>query len=476
MGAAATSTLALAASDTQSALSRSVMRFFRTGRFGRSAASSASRRTAMQRATAAYEAQFADTAFITLAVGDAAAKHAVALLQEMRDTNSVIPRFIVLLSRGGMGSEDCHNETLRNMRGKHYRCSSKYAEIDDIVSQRYLDAFSRLGAEVRVIEEIPNTMYTSMIPGGRATFWGMSFNKLRIFDFVEFKKILFVDADVMVMRNIDYVMLEPDFTAAFTTECCNGGARGKLGGGMWVFEPSHARWNYTQTLINSPCPDADMGTWIHADMDVVNYMFCDIREGESFEGWPFTRDLRQGVLPGLRNIPQYRDISAGDYDRLVGFPTSGLAAPEGLLPQHANKRGIWHILPTDFDGLVGNCECLDNRDMWDMASSVHFSCMQVFSKPGHFATDWDFHNAVYHRGKSCSRWYYMKWYANFKKGMGGVGFREPLWDGPPVPLWNATHDARVEEWRQERARKEAEENAAMEAAERRLNGGKKKEE
>ena len=49
----------------------------------------------------------------------------------------------------------------------------------------------------------------------------------------EFRKILFIDADVLVLRNIDHVMLEPDFTAAFTTECCNNGARGKLGGGMW---------------------------------------------------------------------------------------------------------------------------------------------------------------------------------------------------------------------------------------------------
>ena len=428
----------------------------------------------MRAAVAEQIAAYKDTAMITLATGDAAAKHAVVLLQALRDTNTVIPRLVVLLSRGGMGSEDCHNETLRNRRNRHYHCSSRHVVEDDIVSQRYLDAFARLGAEVRVIDEIPNSKYTSMIPGGRATFWGMSFNKLRIFDMVEFKKILFVDADVMVMRNIDWVMLEPDFTAAFTTECCNGGARGKLGGGMWVFEPSHARWNYTQALINTPCPDADMGTWIHADMDVVNYMFCDIREGESFEGWPFTRDLRQGALPGLRHIPQYRDISEGDYNRLVGFPTSGLPAPEGLLPQHANKRGVWHILPTLFDGLVGNCECLNDRDMWDVASSVHFSCMNVYSKPGHFATDWDFHNAVYHRGKSCSRWYYMKWYSYFKKGMGGVGFREPLWDGPPVPLWNKTHDDRVEAWREERARKEAAEQALLEAEELKKAGGVKK--
>ena len=343
------------------------------------------RRAALAEMDAAYK----DTAVITLATGDAAAKHAVVLLQALRDTDTVIPRLIVLLSRGGMGSEDCHNETLRDRRNRHYHCSSKHVVADDIVSQIYLDAFSRLGAEVRIIDEIPNTKYTSMIPGGRATFWGMSFNKLRIFDMVEFKKVLFIDADVLILKNIDWVMLEPDFTAAFTTECCNGGARGKLGGGMgsedchnetlrdrrsrhyhcssrhavaddivsqiyldafsrlgaevriideipntkytsmipggratfwgmsfnklrifdmvefkkvlfidadvlilknidwvmlepdftaafppacctggargklgggmWVFEPSHARWNYTQALINTPCPDAEFG-------------------------------------------------------------------------------------------------------------------------------------------------------------------------------------------------------------------------
>jgi len=216
-------------------------------------------RAARKEAFLEAQTQFKDTAMITLATGDAAAKHAVVLLQAMRDYGTVIPNLIVLLSRGGMGSEDCHNEELRQKRNRHYHCSSKYVVEDDIVSQKYLDAFTRLGATYRVIDEIPNTEYTTMIPGGRATFWGMSFNKLRIFDMIEFKKILFIDADVLVMKNIDHIMLEPDFTAAFTTECCNGGARGKLGGGMWIFEPSHARWNYTMEMIKSPCPDSDYG-------------------------------------------------------------------------------------------------------------------------------------------------------------------------------------------------------------------------
>jgi hypothetical protein len=125
------------------------------------------RKSARQLAKEAYK----DTAIITLATGDAAAKHAIVLLKTLRDTGTQIPNMVVLLSRGGMGSEDCHNETLRNTRGRHYHCSSPLAQADDIVSQKYLDGFARLGASVRVIDPIADTPYTRLIPGGRATFW-----------------------------------------------------------------------------------------------------------------------------------------------------------------------------------------------------------------------------------------------------------------------------------------------------------------
>lgn len=204
---------------SRGAKSKSLTKLLRIDRLFRDRSKAQARRAARLR----EEALFKDTAIITLATGDAAARHALVLIKSLRDTGTVIPRIIVLLSRGGMGSEDCHNETLRNARNRHYHCSSIHAEADDIVSQKYLDAFGRLGAETRIIDEIPNTKYTALIPGGRATFWGMSFNKLRIFKMTEFRKILFIDADVLVLRNVDHIMLEPDFTAAFTTECCNGG-------------------------------------------------------------------------------------------------------------------------------------------------------------------------------------------------------------------------------------------------------------
>jgi hypothetical protein len=83
------------------------------------------RRAAIKAAREAYK----DTAIITLATGDSAAKHAIVLLKTLRDSGTQIPNLVVLLSRGGMGSADCHNETLRNARNRHYPCSGPLTQV-----------------------------------------------------------------------------------------------------------------------------------------------------------------------------------------------------------------------------------------------------------------------------------------------------------------------------------------------------------
>lgn len=216
---------------------------------------------------------------------------------------------------------------------------------------------------------------------------------------------------------------------------------------MWIFTPRTELWDRTMEMIKGPCPDSETGTWVHADMDVVNYLFCDIQDRNAWESWPFTRDMRQGVVPGLRYYPAYRNISEEQYAHLIGFPTSGLPAPEGLMPEHRNDKYVWRMLDARFDGLVGNCECLGDRDMPDIGFTVHFSCMAIIHKPGHFTEDNDFQSIVYRRGKSCSRFYFMLWYEKFRSVMGPLD--PPYYTGPPVPIWNATHDLLVEQWREE---------------------------
>lgn len=168
------------------------------------------------------DADLANTAFITMATGDESARHAVALVQSLRDTNTRIPTVHVMLFRGGAGSMDCNNPFLRKARNRdHIQCDSMETTANEIVSQKYLDAFTRMGATFSIEDPLPESQFTKDIPGGRQIAWGMALNKLKVFSKIEYKKILWSDSDILVLNNVDHLMLEPDFSGAFTNDCCN---------------------------------------------------------------------------------------------------------------------------------------------------------------------------------------------------------------------------------------------------------------
>ena len=112
----------------------------------------------------------------------------------------------------------------------------------------------------------------------------------------------------------------------------------------------------------------------------------------------------------------------------------------------------WHPLGAQYDIMVGNCACASYHDLAgrvedDSAGvqmTAHFSCLKV-PKPGVPESDADFMRLVYSKLTSCERFYYLTWYRHFVRGMGAP--LEPLWEGPPVPWKNTTHDELVSEWK-----------------------------
>lgn len=131
-----------------------------------------------------------NTALITMATGDESARHAVALIQSLRDTNTRIPNVHVMVFRGGAGSVDCNNPFLRKARGRdHIQCDGTETVANEIVSQKYLDAYTRLGATYAVEDPLPETPFTKDIPGGRQIAWGMALNKLKVFGKDQYKKV-----------------------------------------------------------------------------------------------------------------------------------------------------------------------------------------------------------------------------------------------------------------------------------------------
>lgn len=113
-----------------------------------------------------------DTAIVTMATGDGHARLAIALVQSLRDVGTRVPHIVVLLSRGGVGSKDCQDYTWKKAHGRgEVDCSGPNTIAEEIISERYIAVLQHLGAEVRVIDPIPETPFTKAIPGGRSVFW-----------------------------------------------------------------------------------------------------------------------------------------------------------------------------------------------------------------------------------------------------------------------------------------------------------------
>ncbi len=86
---------------------------------------------------------------------------------------------------------------------------------------------------------------------------GMAWNKLSVFHLTQFRKLIWVDSDTIVFHNIDHLLLQPSFTAAYTQECNQADSYSKVGGSMWVVEPSWDIFNELEQLFSRPVPNTD---------------------------------------------------------------------------------------------------------------------------------------------------------------------------------------------------------------------------
>ena len=121
---------------------------------------------------------------MTMIAGNSAARHAVVLIQSLRDVGTKADAIIVMLQQGGIGSPECYNDTRRLLLGRSRAgrgaCSGPESLAEDIVSPFYLSIMKRLGAVFIVTPELPRTPWTQDISGGGQTFWGMSLNKMQV--------------------------------------------------------------------------------------------------------------------------------------------------------------------------------------------------------------------------------------------------------------------------------------------------------
>ena len=62
-------------------------------------------------------------------------------------------------------------------------------------------------------------------------------------------------------------------------------------------------------MLNAPVPGTANDGWLFGDMQVVLHLFGKMTDASPSKEWPFSRDVRQGTVPGLRALPAFRQQS-----------------------------------------------------------------------------------------------------------------------------------------------------------------------
>ena len=118
-----------------------------------------------------------------------------------------------------------------------------------------------------------------------------AFDKLNVWKLVEFEKVVFLDADTLIVQNIDHLFNLPELTAPYTPTNCQCHADFvktpqyfTISSGFFVCKPSMERFNQMLTLASGPSPDPDDlaqfgGTWHWGDQEMLRVVFTQLSNG-----------------------------------------------------------------------------------------------------------------------------------------------------------------------------------------------------
>lgn len=126
-----------------------------------------------------------------------------------------------------------------------------------------------------------------------------NFAKLRLWEFEQFERLVFIDADAIVVRNVDRLLDYPEFSAApnLYAELAD---MHRLNSGVFVARPD--RRTYAAMLARLDAPDA---FWRRTDQTFLEAFYPD------WHGLPYTYNTLQYVffnLPDLWCWPQVRIV------------------------------------------------------------------------------------------------------------------------------------------------------------------------
>ena len=167
-------------------------------------------------------------------------------------------------------------ESMRQVKTKY----PLHVLVTDKVSTAVLELLDQLKVKhtlvdtITISEEIHNYNYS--IKKDYAINWKNCWTKFHIFKMTQYDKIVFLDADIMLLKNIDHLFEKPHLTCALDGEY-HGLWRNNphFNAGCMVIEPSEKLFNdIYNAALNLKLDDIPKGQ-IFADQEFLNFYFKD---------------------------------------------------------------------------------------------------------------------------------------------------------------------------------------------------------
>ncbi len=179
------------------------------------------------------------------------------------------------------------------------------------VSDNALSQLDELGAELRSVAHLPTSdafnqrhakknihSKSPFLKGEKPKFHTPldNFIKLRLWEMTEFDRVIFLDADTIVVRNIDKLFAYPEFSAAPNVYETLADFH-RLNSGVFVAKPSRA--TYENMLMQLDQPDA---YWRRTDQSFLEYFYPD------WHGLPVFYNMLQYVWFNLPELWDWKSV------------------------------------------------------------------------------------------------------------------------------------------------------------------------
>lgn len=104
--------------------------------------------------------------------------------------------------------------------------------------------------------------------------WNQTFFKLQVFNLTQFEKIVFLDLDMIVVRNIDDLFTKPHMAAVAAGHCAHDSWT-RLNSGLMVIEPNASLYSQLLQAIPAAGEERFQANYGFGDQDVINFCFPD---------------------------------------------------------------------------------------------------------------------------------------------------------------------------------------------------------